>query len=190
MVSKKLADRMPSWTGSIRFRLTLIYSLLLFGLAAMVIGGMYLVLAARLGDQPVSRTFVMEEPVVTPQGIALQEERVQAEFQNFERIVNQRVLDKLRNVAFFALALLFLASLGVGWFAAGVVVAPIGASPAWPDRYKPPICRGGSAWGDRRTSCATWRTPSTGCSIVWRPRSKRSVDSSRTRRTSSATRSR
>ena len=126
MASKKLAERMPSWMGSIRFRLTLIYSLLLFGLAAMVIGGMYLVLARRLGDQPVSRTFVVEEPVVTPQGIALQEERVQAEFQNFERIVNQRVLDKLRNVAFFALGLLFLASLGVGWFAAGVVVAPIG----------------------------------------------------------------
>jgi signal transduction histidine kinase len=126
MAPKKFAERMPSWIGSIRFRLTLIYSLLLFGLAAMVIGGMYLVLAARLGDQPVSRTFVIEEPVVTPQGIALQEERVQAEFQNFERIVNQRVLDKLRNVAFLALGLLFLASLGVGWFAAGVVVAPIG----------------------------------------------------------------
>ena len=126
MATKRLADRMPSWMGSIRFRLTLIYSLLLFGLAAMVVGGMYAVLARRLGDEPVSRSFVVEEPVVTPQGIALQEERVQQEFQSFERIVNQRVLDKLRNVAFFALGLLFLASLVVGWFAAGVVVAPIG----------------------------------------------------------------
>ncbi|MEY2404951.1 MAG: hypothetical protein QOD38_2502, partial [Acidimicrobiaceae bacterium] len=113
MATKRIADRMPSWMGSIRFRLTLIYSLLLFGLASMVVGGMYLVLAQRLGEQPVSRTFVVEEPVVTPQGIALQEERVHAEFQNFERIVNQRVLDKLRNVAFLALGLLFLASLGV-----------------------------------------------------------------------------
>jgi signal transduction histidine kinase len=121
-----LAERMPSWMGSIRFRLTLIYSLLLFGLAAMVVGGMYFVLAERLDDQPVSRTWIIHEPVVTPQGIALQEERVQAEFQSFERIVNGRVLDKMRNVAVFALALLFLASLGVGWFAAGVVVAPIG----------------------------------------------------------------
>ena len=119
MASKRLAERMPSWTGSIRFRLTLIYSLLLFGLAAMVVGGMYFVLARRLDDQPVSRSFVPEEPVVTPQGIALQEERVQLEFQNFERIVNQRALDKLRDVAFLALALLFLASLVVGWFAAG-----------------------------------------------------------------------
>lgn len=126
MASKRFAERMPSWTGSIRFRLTLIYSLLLFGLAAMVVGGMYAVLAQRLNDEPVSRTFVIEEPVVTPQGIALQEERVQQEFQSFEHVVNQRVLDKLRNVAFIALALLFFASLVVGWFASGVVVAPIG----------------------------------------------------------------
>jgi signal transduction histidine kinase len=126
MATKRIADRMPSWLGSIRFRLTLIYSLLLFGLAAMVVGGMYFVLARRLDDQPVSRSFVLTEPVVTPQGIALQEERVQEEFQNFERLVNQRVLDKLRNVAFISLGLLFLASLLVGWFAAGVVVAPIG----------------------------------------------------------------
>jgi signal transduction histidine kinase len=112
--------------GSIRFRLTMVYSLLLFGLAAMVIGGMYAVLARRLDDAPVSRTFVIQTPVVTPQGIALQDETVQAEFQTFERLVNQRVLDKLRNVAFVALGLLFLASLGVGWFAASIVVAPIG----------------------------------------------------------------
>jgi signal transduction histidine kinase len=125
MPSKHLADRLPPWVGSIRVRLTLIYSLLLFGLAAMVVGGMYAVLARRLDDQPVSRTFIVQEPIVTPQGIALADERVQAEFQTFESVVNQRVLDKIRNVAFLALGLLFLASLVVGWFAAGVVVAPM-----------------------------------------------------------------
>ena len=126
MASQRFADRLPSWMGSIRFRLTLIYSLLLFGLASMVVGGIYFVTARRLDDEPVASTYIPQEQVVTPQGIALQEAVVQAEFQNFERIVNQRVLDKLRNVAFIALGLLFLASLGVGWFAAGVVVAPIG----------------------------------------------------------------
>ena len=93
MPAKRFADRLPSWMGSIRIRLTLIYSLLLFGLASFVIGGMYFVLARRLDDQPVSRSFVIEEPVVTPQGIALQEERVQAEFQNFERVVPFAVQD-------------------------------------------------------------------------------------------------
>ena len=126
MTSTALADRLPAWMGSIRFRLTMIYSLLLFGLAAMVVAGMYAVLARRLSDEPVSRTYVVEEPIVTPQGIALQDERVQAEFQAFEHQVNQRVLDKVREVAFLALLLLFVASLGVGWFAAGVVVTPLG----------------------------------------------------------------
>lgn len=125
MATRHLADGMPPWLGSIRVRLTLIYSLLLFGLAAMVIGGMYVVLAQRLDDEPVSHTYVVQEPVVTPQGLALAEERVKAEFQSFERVVNQRALDKLRDVAFLALGLLFLASLVVGWFAAGVVVAPM-----------------------------------------------------------------
>src|SRR5262245_57050918 len=74
-----LAERLPAWLGSIRFRLTLSYSLLLFGLAAMVVGGMYAALAQRLDDEPVSQTYVIQEPVVTPQGIALQEQRVQAE---------------------------------------------------------------------------------------------------------------
>ena len=126
MAPTALADRLPSWMGSIRFRLTMIYSLLLFGLAAMVIAGMYAVLARRLNDEPVSRTYVVQEPIVTPQGIALQDERVQAEFQAFEHQVNQRVLDKVRDVAFLALGLLFVASLAVGWFAAGVVVTPLG----------------------------------------------------------------
>jgi len=125
-MANELADRLPSWMGSIRFRLTMIYSLLLFGLAAMVIAGMYAVLARRLDDEPVSRTYVVQEPVVTPQGIALQDERVQAEFQSFEHVVNQLVLDKVRDVAFLALGLLFIASLGVGWFASGVVVTPLG----------------------------------------------------------------
>jgi signal transduction histidine kinase len=125
MATKNLAERLPSSLGSIRVRLTLIYSLLLFGLAAMMVGGMYALLARRLDEQPVSQTFILEEPVVTPQGIALQDERVQAEFQTFERKVNERALDKVRDVAFIALASLFVVSLGVGWFAAGVVVAPV-----------------------------------------------------------------
>jgi signal transduction histidine kinase len=125
LAGKAAAERLPSWLGSIRFRLTAIYSLLLFGLAAMVVGGMYAVVAHRLEDEPVSRTFIVQEPVVTPEGIALRDERVQEAFRTFEREVNDRALDKLRNAAFIGLGLLFLASLGVGWFVAGLVLAPI-----------------------------------------------------------------
>ncbi|MCU1357724.1 MAG: hypothetical protein JWM89_3142, partial [Acidimicrobiales bacterium] len=44
--------------GSIRFRLTALYSLLLFGLAAVMVLGLYLVLARRLHEQPDYRTWV------------------------------------------------------------------------------------------------------------------------------------
>ena len=112
--------------GSIRFRLTAIYSLLLFGLCSALIGIVYIGLARELDREPVSRNFTIETPVVTPQGIALQEQTVRAEFQSLEQLVNQRALDQLRNYAFIGLGVLFLTSLGVGWFVSGIVVAPIG----------------------------------------------------------------
>ena len=36
--SRRLADRLPSWMGSIRLRLAVVYSVLLFGLAVMPMG--------------------------------------------------------------------------------------------------------------------------------------------------------
>src|SRR5262249_20067966 len=121
-----LADRMPAWMGSIRFRLTAIYSLLLFGLCATLIGLVYWGLARELDSEPVSQNFVIETPVVTPQGIALQEQTLRAEFHTLEQLVNQRALEQLRNYAFIGLGVMFLVSLGVGWYVAGMVVAPIG----------------------------------------------------------------
>ncbi len=86
---------------------------------APLIGIVYVGLARELDREPVSQNFVIERPVVTPQGIALQEQTVRAEFQSLEQLVNQRALDQLRNYAFIALGVLFLASLGVGWFVVG-----------------------------------------------------------------------
>jgi signal transduction histidine kinase len=110
--------------ASVRFRLTAIYSLLLFGLAALVVGGVYTGLARDLDDEPVSRTYQVQ--LVSPEGVPIRSETVRAEFQSFEHLVNRSALDQLRNYSFFALGLLFLASLGVGWFVAGRVLRPIG----------------------------------------------------------------
>lgn len=122
----RMADRLPSWMGSIRFRLTVLYSLLLFGLAAAVVGGLYAGLARALDDQPVSRTYVVQQPVLTPDGPVIREETFRAEFRTLEQLVNQRALDQLRTYSFAALGGLFVASLGVGWVVAGRVLAPIG----------------------------------------------------------------
>jgi signal transduction histidine kinase len=110
--------------ASVRFRLTAIYSLLLFGLAALVVGGVYTGLARDLDGEPVSRTYQVQ--IVSPEGVPIRSETVQAEFQSFEHLVNRSALDQLRSYSFFALGLLFLASLGVGWFVAGRVLRPIG----------------------------------------------------------------
>ncbi len=123
---ERLARALPDWAGSIRFRLTALYSLFLFGLAALVVGGIYMGLDRRLHQEaPVSRQFlvVREEPV--PGGVILRRETVSARYKSVEQLANERALGLLRTYSFTALGLLFLASLGVGWLVAGRVLRPI-----------------------------------------------------------------
>jgi signal transduction histidine kinase len=113
-----LVDRLPEWARSIRFRYTLLYSAVLFGLAAVVVAAIYLVLLMSLRSQPVSAgrgPFCRYGECIRL--ISLSE---------FERLVNTRTLARLRNYSFGALGVLFVASLGVGWVVAGRVLRPIG----------------------------------------------------------------
>jgi signal transduction histidine kinase len=113
-----LVDRLPEWARSIRFRYTLLYSAVLFGLAAFVVAGLYLVLLMVLRHEPVSAgrgTICRFGDCITL-----------ISFQEFERLVNSRTLKELRNYSFGALGVLFVASLGVGWVVAGRVLKPIG----------------------------------------------------------------
>jgi len=113
-----LVDRLPEWARSIRFRYTLLYSAVLFGLAAVVVAAIYLVLLMSLRNQPVSAgrgTFCRYGECIRL--ISLSE---------YEQLVNTRTLAKLRSYSFGALGVLFVASLGVGWVVAGRVLRPIG----------------------------------------------------------------
>ena len=124
----RLARHLPRWAGSIRARLAVLYSVMLFGLAAIVVGGVYAGLAQELEDEPVSRTeqwiAIFETPVGPRIGV-VERERVDS-LQLFEKEVNTRALEQLREYTFGALGMLFVASLGVGWYVAGVVLRPIG----------------------------------------------------------------
>jgi signal transduction histidine kinase len=113
------AGRLPEWMRSIRFRYTLLYSAVLFGLAATLVGFLYLVLLMNLRHEPVTTAY---REVVCVEGQCFK--RVSA--QQLERIVNTSTLNKLRNYSFGALGVLFVTSLGVGWVVAGRVLAPIG----------------------------------------------------------------
>ncbi len=122
-------QRLHGWAGSIRFRLTVLYSVLLFGLATVVVGGIYAGVARSLEDQDVSRT---EEWVTFfrdrsgQAGIGTVQVEVPDYLALFERSVNEQALDQLRTYAFGALGLLFIGSLFVGWFVAGLVLRPVG----------------------------------------------------------------
>lgn len=124
----RLARAMPDWVGSIRFRLTALYSLVLFGLAAFVVAGVYAVLAARLNDESGYISQRREITIVrqVPGGIELTPTEVRAQYRSVEQLANERALSLLRSYSLTALGLLFLASLGVGWLVAGRVLAPIG----------------------------------------------------------------
>ncbi len=123
---EELALRLPDWMGSIRFRLTALYSIVLFGLAATLVGGIYLALAARLDDDSMARS---SRPAVIntvlPDGTVVRQRVEVTELETFEEGVNRRALQLLRTYSFSAVAVLFVASLGVGWLIAGRVLAPI-----------------------------------------------------------------
>lgn len=124
----RVADRMPDWAGSIRFRLTVLYSLFLFGLAAFMVAGLYAVLSARLNDESQLITRTREVTVIreVPGGVELTPTEVRARYQSVEQLANARALALLRSYSTAALGLLLAASLGVGWIVAGRVLAPIG----------------------------------------------------------------
>jgi signal transduction histidine kinase len=120
--TRSLADHLPSWFGSIRFRIAAIYSLVLFGLATLAVGGLYVFHARDLDQATVSHTYVVENPIA-PGVVATETHR--ENLVTLEELINERTLDTLRDRAFLALGLLFFASLFVGWWVSGLVVAPI-----------------------------------------------------------------
>ena len=120
-VSTWSSNRLPEWMRSIRFRYTLLYSGVLFGLAALVVGAIYLILWISLRE-PMS---IINGSVIDHfTGRSFPVDIVTA--REFERLVHQQTLNRLRTFSFEALIVLFFASLVVGWIIAGRVLAPIG----------------------------------------------------------------
>ena len=111
---------LPSWVGSIRFRLALLYSILLFGLAALVLGGLYAGISREIGQT------ITEDPSFTVFVDPTTGEQVAVPvLEDFEAEVDRQVLEDLRTYSFAALGLLFVSSVLVGWYVAGIVLRPI-----------------------------------------------------------------
>ena len=114
---------MRAFLSSIRVRLTLLYSGVLFGVAAILVAGLYFGLALSLRNEPVSQAVIVEQVPVNDGSQTEAQTFVPAKA--FEHQVNQRTLRNLRTYSIGALAALFVASLAVGWVIAGRVLAPI-----------------------------------------------------------------
>ncbi len=115
---------MSAFMRSIRVRLTLLYSGVLFAVAALLVAGLYVGLSLSLRDEPVSQGAAIVATVPVNDGSDV-EERTFVDAQEFEHQVNERTLRNLRTFSLAALAALFAASLAVGWVIAGRVLAPI-----------------------------------------------------------------
>lgn len=108
----------PAFVRTLRFQITLTYSIMLFGLASICLGGVYWGLSQSLEDQiarrnePGAITFDLEQDRYDDQA-ALEIE------------VDARTLQTLRRYSIAGLAGVFVMSFAAGWFAAGRVLRPI-----------------------------------------------------------------
>jgi signal transduction histidine kinase len=116
-----MAGWLPEWMGSLRFRLTIINSLALFALAALVVAGIYASVSRSIGSA--SMDGQIEFQVDDGEVVVIDEAMPEAI--DLERQIDQRTLETLRQYSFGALGLLFISSLFVGWWVAGWLLRPI-----------------------------------------------------------------
>jgi len=114
---------------SIRFRMAALYSAVVFSLAGLVYGGVYLALALRKDPPPVH---VVTERVVDPEKSGLPFTKVvllvdphASLKKDVQRQVHDATLARLREIALWSLPALFLASLLVGWLLARRLLRPV-----------------------------------------------------------------
>jgi len=117
------ASRLPTVFQTVRFRLTLLYSLTIFGVASIMIGGIYWALSNSLQNQFIAAEMAREQTGVPT--FDIDEDQYEAQ-QAFELQVDARTLDTLQRYSIFGLGAIFFVSFGVGWFTAGRVLMPIG----------------------------------------------------------------
>ncbi|HJR91761.1 MAG TPA: HAMP domain-containing sensor histidine kinase [Acidimicrobiia bacterium] len=107
---------------SIRFRLSVLYSLVVFALGGAILGVAYYFLHRNLRRLPL----IFDSRVMTINGrpIIIQDIDVDTA-QLVEQAITQRALDLLADYSIVALIVLFLLSLVVGWIIAGRALRPV-----------------------------------------------------------------
>jgi signal transduction histidine kinase len=119
------AVRLPGFVHTIRFRLTVLYSTLLFALAALVVGGIYFGVSKSTEAEPITNNIIRAEKQ-NIYGQRLGDVEV-VKLKAMEKAVNFETMQNLRNYSFGLLGGLFVISLGIGWMLSGRVLRPVRA---------------------------------------------------------------
>jgi signal transduction histidine kinase len=116
---------MAAWQ-SIRFRLSVQYSAVVFGLGGALLGLVYLAVRRGLQSQTMTQYVWAGRRVTLPNGreVILGPLR-EVEVRAIESIYNEVVLNEVARFTLFALLVLFLLSLIVGWVMSGRVLRPV-----------------------------------------------------------------
>lgn len=117
---------MPVWARSVRFRLAVVYSAIVFGLAALLVAGVYMGFSRSIEGQRISGEVIVAEYHRLGPVLAIEQRAFTQTFDTVETIVSQRALDKLRDISIIGLIGLFPVSVLIGWLVAGRVLQPIG----------------------------------------------------------------
>ncbi|TYB66135.1 HAMP domain-containing histidine kinase [Nonomuraea sp. PA05] len=105
---------------TIRFRITVLYSGLLFVLATLVLGGIYFAVSKTTEQRPITTEYAK-----TYSGDQYLGKREVVFVEEVENAVNVRTMSTLRDFSLLTLAGLYVASLGIGWVLSGRVLRPV-----------------------------------------------------------------
>ncbi|TCC08339.1 sensor histidine kinase [Kribbella soli] len=117
----------PPWAQTIRFRLTVGYSAALIALSALLLGGVYVALSQILEPKPLDQIEVQKYWKDAHGEFHLKPGQViqAAELSSVQSAVNYQTLQTLRNYSVAGMGVLFLVSLGTGWWLSGRVLRPV-----------------------------------------------------------------
>ena len=114
--------RRPAFLRSARVRLAVFYTVVVFGLGALVIGSINFAISRSLEANPVTDELQIRRVSNEP-GAAVFIDSVSLE--TIEQLANQEALEQLRGMSLLTLAVLLPTSLIAGWYIAGRVLRPI-----------------------------------------------------------------
>jgi signal transduction histidine kinase len=112
---------------SVRFRLALMSSAVVFGTGALALGAIYLVLRRYLQADTMTRLRVEGSAIrIGEQVFVIPRQVTPEQVQSVEAIYRQLVLNRVTLTTLVVLSVLFVISLVMGWLSAGRVLRPIG----------------------------------------------------------------